>query len=213
MLNPRQTTECKCPSRNTSRLSKENPSLLQIAIWKICVKPKPIPTFTEENCKACKKEKHPLYSCSKFRSLSHEEKIASCWNRIIIVSIAYVLKDCKSLHRCKQCQRPHHSLLHIDGKDIETPVNHAAVRIQSDLLLMTCQVLVESPQALLDSGSSASFASERIAQHLRLRRCSQSAKICGIAGLSSGSHNQPTSRLHPFTLPQGNSTWMIYLFI
>ncbi len=42
----------------------------------------------------------------------------------------------------------------------------------------------------MDSGSSASFVSERIAQHLRLRRCSQSAKICGIAGLSSSSHNQ-----------------------
>ncbi len=46
------------------------------------VKPKTIPTFTastrtnKENCKACKKEKHPLYSCSKFRSFSHEEKTA-----------------------------------------------------------------------------------------------------------------------------------------
>ncbi len=54
---------------------------------------------------------------------------------------------------------------------------------------MTCQVIVESPQgtikarALLDTGSSVSFISERLVQALKLRRHSQSARICGIAGM------------------------------
>ena len=89
------------------------------------------------------------------------------------------MKDCKSLHRCKQCQRRHHSLLHIDGKDVETPVNHAAVLIQSDLLLMTCQVLVESPQ-----GKTRKNKLFWTLDHAYQRA------ICGIAGLSSSSHNQ-----------------------
>ena len=61
---------------------------------------------------------------------------------------------------------------------------------------MTCQVIIESPQgsvkarALLDSASSSSFVSERIAQSLHLHRQSQNAKICGIAGLTHGNAAQ-----------------------
>ena len=59
---------------------------------------------------------------------------------------------------------------------------------------MTCQVLVHGPdgmtteaRALLDSASSASFVSERLAQSLCLPRSRQNTKIVGIAGLSHGS--------------------------
>ena len=50
------------------------------------------------------------------------------------------------------------------------PINasHATTRIKSDLLLMTCRVLVEAPdgsmmeaRTILDSGSSDPFNSER----------------------------------------------------
>ena len=60
---------------------------------------------------------------------------------------------------------------------------------------MTCQVLVHSPDgialkapALLDSGSSTSFVSDRLAQNLRLPKTSQDIKISGIAGIS---HHSP----------------------
>ena len=59
---------------------------------------------------------------------------------------------------------------------------------------MTCQVLVHGPdgmtteaRALLDSASSASFVSERLAQSLCLPRSRQNTKIVGIAGLSHSS--------------------------
>ena len=45
-------------------------------------------------------------------------------------------------------------------------------------------------RALLDTGSLASFVSERLAQILKLRRFTQNARICGIAGLSHGSGKQ-----------------------
>ena len=166
-------------------------------------KAKPIPAFAastkeaEGSCIGCKGEKHPLYSCSKFRSMSHEEMIAllklhsHCLN---CLRPGHFVKDCKSLHHCKICQRPHHSLLHVDkpsrADHTDVSANHASVRIQSNTLLMTCQVLAQSPQgvmqvrALLDSGSAVSFVSERVAQALRLCCSSRDVRICGITGFS-----------------------------
>ena len=159
-------------------------------------KTKPLPALaasakeTGSSCIACQGEKHPLYSCSKFRLMSHDEMTSllrqhgHCLN---CLRHSHFVKDCKSLHHCKVCQRPHHSLLHIDKprpERTDTPVNHASIKIRSNLLLMTCQVFIQSPQgaiqvrALLDSGSAVSFVSERVAQALHLRRFSQNIDIC-----------------------------------
>lgn len=46
-------------------------------------------------------------------------------------------------------------------------------------------------QRLLDSGSSVSFISERLAQHLCLPRTHRAAHISGIAGISHDSFSQP----------------------
>ena len=70
------------------------------------------------------------------------------------------------------------------------------VSINSNILLMTCRVVVETPQgmvkarALLDTGSSASFVTEHLAQSLHLHRFTQNTRICGIAGIphSDGKH-------------------------
>ena len=68
--------------------------------------------------------------------------------------------------------------------------NAATAKISSNILLMTCRVLVVAPdgstvnaRALLDSGSTVSFISERLAQVLRLPRSQQQATIHGVAGL------------------------------
>ena len=70
--------------------------------------------------------------------------------------------------------------------------NHAAMKPKSNVLLMTCHVLVQSPggtlvesRALLDSGSSTSFIPEHLAQTLCLPRSRQNTLISGIACLSS----------------------------
>lgn len=59
---------------------------------------------------------------------------------------------------------------------------------------MTCQALGHSPggttmqaNALLDSASSTSFLSKRLAQALHLPKSSQNIRISGIAGLSHSS--------------------------
>ncbi|XP_064396444.1 uncharacterized protein LOC135343372 [Halichondria panicea] len=173
-------------------------------------------TTHSDNCAACGQEKHQLYACSKFRSLSHDEKIELLRSKnhcLNCLRPGHFVKKCKSLNHCKHCQKPHHSLLHTDkekhtdkerlpaGTSEFTDATSLHVSVSSNILLMTCQVMVETPQgvvkarALLDTGSSASFVSERLAQALHLRRSTQNARICGIAGLQHSDGKQSVTQI------------------
>ena len=157
-----------------------------------------------DNCISCGLEKHQLYICPKFRSLSQAEKMDLLRSKNCCLNClrpGHFAKKCKSLNHCKYCKRHHHTLLHTEKEGAATTpsepaptdttsnvsVSHASV--SSNILLMTCQVMVETPRgvikarALLDTGSSASFVTECLAQSLQLRRFSQNARICGIAGI------------------------------
>ena len=178
---------------------------------------KPVVSFaanandTVANCVLCKNEKHPLYVCARFKALAHYKMISImkenkfCMN---CLKPGHFVKQCKSLHHCKKCQKPHHTLLHVETEQgsqttpvSSTPVStnptpksvssHTAASLSSNTLLMRCRVSVDAPdgstveaRALLDSVPSASFVSERLAQTLCLRRSRQSTKVSGIAGLS-----------------------------
>ena len=154
--------------------------------------------------------------CSKFRSLSHTEKSELLRSKNYCLNClhhGHYTNKCRSLNRCKHCQKRHNTLLHAEIKgdlapkqsvaassteETVTPTLH--VSIGSSILLMTCQVMVETPQgvikarALLDTGSSASFVSERLAQSLHLRRFTQNAKIYGIAGLPHSDGKQSVTQ-------------------
>ena len=158
-------------------------------------------------------EKHPLYACQTFKALSHDKMMEVIRSHNLCLNClrpGHYTRKCTSLSKCRKCQRPHHTLLHIEAKPetpallsttgrsepVTTPVsNHAATGFASNTLLMTCQVLVHSPdgialkaRALLNSGSSTSFVSERLAQNLQLPKTSRDIKISGIAGIS---HHSP----------------------
>ena len=72
----------------------------------------------------------------------------------------------------------------------EAPVgSHATARLKSNVLLMTCRVLITSPdgsavkaRALIDNASSSSFISERLVHSLTLPRVQQSIRVLGIGG-------------------------------
>ena len=73
-------------------------------------------------------------------------------------------------------------------------MSHAATTVTTNSLLMTCQVTLISPhgssrkaRVLLDSGSSASFVSERMARSLNLPCSRQATRLFGVAGLAHGS--------------------------
>ena len=122
------------------------------------------------------------------------------------------VRQCKSLYKCKKCQKPHHTLLHVDkdigpsssveSSDPPTAVSHAAVKLRSSSLLMTCTVLVFVPdslsveaRALIDNASTSSFVSEHLAQSLKLRRSHQNISVSGIAGSVHNSSLQSVAQL------------------
>ena len=65
-------------------------------------------------CILCKPDKHPLYACPKFKEISHGDKVATLKSNCL--SRNHFVKQCKSAHRCKRCQRPHHTLLDVDSE-------------------------------------------------------------------------------------------------
>ena len=174
---------------------------------------------TTSLCLACKTETHPLYVCTKFKSMPHDKKVAILKTNDLCMNCfgsGHFVRQCKSLHRCKKCQKPHHTLLHVEGQGetpptppptntIEKPVvSNTAVGLKSDSLLMTCRVLVSAldgssieARAILDSASSASFISERLAQSLCLPRSNRNARILGIAGIS---HKSPIQSVATFNI-------------
>ena len=176
------------------------------------------------NCVTCKVEKHPLYACPKFKSLPHDKMLSTVRSNNLCLNCfrpGHMARNCPSLHRCKQCQKPHHTLLHIETKvsgqtpseTPETPENehsctasivstNAQTGTSSRTLMMTCQVLIHAldgsqikARGLLDSGSTTSFVSQRLVQSLGLPKSSKNLQITGIAGIS---HNSPLHSISTF---------------
>jgi hypothetical protein len=170
---------------------------------------KPINTFaanceSNKGCAACKADNHPLYSCPKFRSMPQDKKAQIVKVNNVCMNClckGHFANDCKSIHRCKKCQGPHHTLLHVDQQyhaitkpnptNIEVSTNTAATKFKPSSLLMTCQIFILTRngsrvrvRALLDGGSSASFISERLVQSLHLPRARQDVSVTGIGGAS-----------------------------
>ena len=78
------------------------------------------------NCVACDQDNHPLFVCSKFKALSHVEKMSMLKANNLCINClrpGHFVRGCKSLHKCKVCQKPHHSLLHVGEKSDPPPVN------------------------------------------------------------------------------------------
>ena len=91
-------------------------------------------TPTDVVCISCKSERHPLYLCSKFRSLSHADKISLLKSSNYCLNCQrprHFVKKCKSLNHCKHCQRPHHTLLHMDESGMKSTLNETPAPMRS----------------------------------------------------------------------------------
>ncbi len=175
---------------------------------------------TPANCSLCKTQKHPLYACPLFKVLPHDKMLATVRSTNVCLNClkpGHISKNCTSSNRCRKCQRPHHTLLHRDPKppaenkekpEAMAPSTLAVAPIvcsqsaSGNVLLMTFQTLVHAPdgtsvraRGLLDSGSSTSFISERLAQSLQLPLATQHITISGITGMSRGSSLQSVATL------------------
>ena len=166
-------------------------------------------------CLLCKPDRHPLYACAKFKALNHTEKTNVVKSNNLCLNClkpGHSSRSCRSLYHCKTCNKSHHSLLHIndfkpnpEGVTPSEPsassvTSNAALGLDKNLLLMTCRLIVELPEGMsveihgvLDSASSTSFISERLAQVLKLNRSSYGAQISGIGGMLYPSSKQSTA--------------------
>ena len=163
-------------------------------------------TRTDNTCVACKKGKHPLYTCQVFKLFPSEKQVpilkgnGYCFN---CLNKGHISKQCPSSQRCRICSAPHHTWLHHEqkldthkatkepSKMVTSHTSHLASP-QKQVLLMTCQLRVTNAhgyvmraRALLDSASSTSFITERLAQHLRLPRIRRALHISGIGGVDA----------------------------
>ena len=192
---------------------------------------KPVTAFTANatdappNCIVCGTSKHPLYACTIFKSLSHEKILSTLRDNNYCLNClkpGHFVRECKSLHRCRKCQKPQHSLLHVEPRDSpptqpppqpsSQPVtSNLAAGLASNSLLMTFWVLVHAPngsvmkvRALLDS---ASFISERLTHLMEFPRTHQNLQISGVAGLSHAtpSHSIVQFAISPVSSPADKS--------
>ena len=99
---------------------------------------------SKHHCVLCESERHPLYACPKFKGMVLVEKLSTIQYRHLCKNClgrGHFLRQCRSLHKCKKCQRPHHTLLHDDQEDQAGPCTHvasnAAVKLRSSSLLMS----------------------------------------------------------------------------
>ena len=198
----------KTPRDDLNQWSRNGPVSKRITSYSGNAVPKD-KTFNN-NCVLCKTNKHPLYGCTKFQDLSQSSKMSVLKSNGLCINClrpGHFVSQCKSIHRCRTCQRPHHSLLHVESENptpnnpiVDSVTSHTATELNSNTLLMTLKVLIEAPdgkmieaRGILDSASSASFVSERIVQSLGMPRYSCKATISGIAGLSHPSKSLSTT--------------------
>ena len=188
-------------------------------------------TDPSPNCILCGTNKHPLYACATFKSLPHEKMLSTLKDNNLCLNClkpGHFVRECKSLYRCRKCQKPHHSLLHVEQRDppstqpstqpssppVSSVTSNLATGLASNTLLMTCWVLIHSPsgsvmkvRALLDSASSTSFISERLTHLLEFPHTRQNVRISGVADLSHGvpSHSIVQLAISPLQSPADKS--------
>ena len=152
--------------------------------------------------------------CSQFKSFNCDRRLSVLSSNILrlnTLSSGHFTKNCHSSNHQKS-QRFHHTyrpqnnssssqqsvsstpsnVQPSNTEPVTSASNAVTTRISSNVLLITC-VLVIAPdgssvnaRALLDSGSTITFISERVAQALRFSRSQQQATIYGVAGLAHG---------------------------
>ncbi|XP_060665574.1 uncharacterized protein LOC132797817 [Drosophila nasuta] len=193
-----------------------------------------------KSCDLCSKENHPVRVCPRFLQMSVNERTTYIKQKSLCLNCfarGHQLRECTSAHNCFTCKGRHNTLLHrgdsahngaSSSSNIQSTPNPTATNVQNffannaqNVLLGTAVINVchlgttYTARALLDSGSEATFISERLFQRIKLPFQSVRAQVSGLnhavaaqsqklCHFSIGSPTKP--RLHietsAFVIPQ-----------
>lgn len=190
-------------------------------------------SLSKSVCILCGPEKHPLYACPKFKGMQHETKVSTLKSHGMCMNCLgpnHFSRNCKSIHRCQTCQRPHHSLLHIDRSrnvsstpvvippeteavnstpvtvvsDDEVISSHTSTLLKSNSLLMTCRVLVKAPDgSFVEARALLDNASSASFISERLSQSLQlphASQNLRISGIAGLSRKEPLQSVSSFTI-------------
>ncbi|XP_043865316.1 uncharacterized protein LOC122757417 [Drosophila mojavensis] len=158
-----------------------------------------------KKCDLCAKENHPVRLCPRFIQMSLAARETYIKRRQLCLNCfaqGHQLRDCTSIHNCAKCKGRHNTLLHREGSTATSSSSGAAVtpgtsevpcNVQSyftadtpGVLLGTavidvCHLGVTYPaRALIDSGSEATFISERLFRLMKLPFRSVQTQVSGL---------------------------------
>lgn len=153
----------------------------------------------KKRCYECNGE-HGLIGCEKFKAYD----VTKRWDivkKLKLCSICFgkhFAKECKSKYRCEKCNGQHSQWLHYEAhKQEKTKQSNVSANTscndRNEVFLGTALVKCKTKQgdlvilrALIDNGSQGTFATERAAQLLQLKREKISACIDGFGGAEAG---------------------------
>lgn len=162
-------------------------------------------SVSDHTCVVCK-VKHPLYVCSQFKSFNCDWRLSILKSNNLCLNClgtGHFAGNCRSANRCQKCQKLHHTLLHQsqettansqaissnssnvqlpNAESVATTSNTATSKISSNVLLMTCRVLIIAPDGSTDECQSSSGF--RIYRFIYFRAISSSSKTSTVSTAS-----------------------------
>lgn len=196
---------------------------------------KKVPAYENASCFCCRKPGHKIYQCQAFKNKSPNDRyqIVKENQRCVSCLGNHPVKECKSIASCLTCHKKHHSLLHFNKSQENSPHSAAPTPAKGTDTALTCTaenttanqnhtVLLSTAlvkltavngrsyvfRALLDSGSMSDFISERAAQLLGTRRRPSNLAVSGLAQTLShtkGSMNLDVASLSGHLISQQHS--------
>lgn len=179
-------------------------------------------------CAFCKRD-HSIFHCPKFKEMPIQKRVQAIKEKKICGNCLShsTSEPCKSVQRCHICSRQHHTFLHIQStKNQPKPTNMSTTRTSSHVATSQANMEVSSQlmspgqtvllataviktisnsgeeqllRVLIDSGSQASFITEKAAQLIGRPRTKIRAEVSGLG------NNEPriaTSKINLEVFPR-----------
>ena len=139
--------------------------------------------------------------------LPHDDKVSVLKTNNLCTNCltgGHFKRQCKSIHKCKVCQKPHHTLLHVDqqnparpaGSQPATPVSsNAAMKLKSNALLMTCHVSVIAPD-----GSPVEARALRFIRIICIRAAGSKSFFTSLHSIGGVSQRAPIQSISNFQI-------------